>query len=158
MAENLITCRYFSDICYTCEKCLYCFKSLQKHPCKCKKDKKSQRTSNPKPGQQIYYHVFTPNQVLLSADLFLLAVNNKFDYNNNFEESFTYIFCNAYNNKFQWLRSKDKITNNKLDVLNTSSKESEKNLSSKRVLLKKIILIKKKIALKKIVLRRIAKK
>src|SRR6266540_5817468 len=101
MAENLITCRYFSDICYTCEKCLYCFKSLQKQTCKCKKDKKSQRTSNPKPGQQIYYHVFTPNQVLLSADLFLLAVNNKFDYNNNFEESFTYIFCNAYNNKFQ---------------------------------------------------------
>src|SRR6266498_5948639 len=101
MAENLITYRYLSGTCYTCKKCLYCFKSLRKHPCKCKKDKKPQRTSNPKPGQQIYYRVFTLNQVPLLADLFLLAANNKFDYNSNFEESFTYTFCDACNSKFQ---------------------------------------------------------
>ena len=63
-------------------------------------------------------------------NLFLLAANNKFNYNSNFEESFTYTFCSACNSKFQQLKSKNKITNNKLGALNIPSKESEKNLSS----------------------------
>ncbi len=82
------------------KKCLYCFKPLQKDPYTYEKNIKSLKISNPKSEQQIYHHVFTSSKLLLSADLFLFAANNKFSYNSNFEELFTYIFCDAYNSKF----------------------------------------------------------
>src|SRR6266498_3031536 len=135
MAE--IICKYFPGVCYTCQKCLYCFEPLQKNLCTCEKNIKPPKISNPKFGQQIYYRAYTPNKLLLSADLFLFAANNKFDYNNDFKRPFTYTLCGACNSKFQRLRSKDKEhqvdnNNDEPDDLDTSLKglDVENNLSS----------------------------
>ena len=107
MAEKS-TCKYLLGICYTCQKCLYCFKNPQQSLCKCKKNKQPARVSNPKRGQQIYQRIFTLNQLIPTANEFLSTANTKFDYNNNFNESFSYTFCAACNSKFQRLVDKDK--------------------------------------------------
>ena len=39
----------------------------------------------------------------------MLNANIKFDYNSNFEETFSYTFCSACNSKIQRLRNNDKI-------------------------------------------------
>ena len=92
--------------------------------------KKPVKISNLKSRQQIYHRVFASSKLLLSADLFLFAANNKFDYNSDFKNTFAYTFCGAYNSKFQRLRSKDKKvqTGNKNDK--PERLEVEDNLSS----------------------------
>ena len=100
------THKYLLGICYTCQKCLHCFQSSQQDSCKCKKNKQPLRT---KCGQQIYQRVFTPNPLFPKANKFLLDANIKFDYNSNFEETFSYTFCSACNSKIQRLRNNDKI-------------------------------------------------
>ena len=107
MAEKS-TCKYLLGTCYTCQKCLYCFKNPQQSLCKCKKNKQPARVSNPKRGQQIYQRIFTPNQPIPTANEFLYTANTKFNYNSNFNESFSYSFCAACNSKFQRLGDKDK--------------------------------------------------
>ncbi|GES98712.1 hypothetical protein GLOIN_2v1781259 [Rhizophagus clarus] len=107
MAE-ISTCKYLLGTCYTCQKCLYCFKTPQKNLCKCKKSKQPARVNNPKRGQQIYQRVFTPNQPIPTANEFLFTANTKFSYNSNFNDSFSYTFCTACNSKFQRLGDKDK--------------------------------------------------
>src|SRR3990170_3019043 len=149
MAEDLtVTCSYLSGVCYTYQKCLYCFILPQKNSCKCKKNIKPQRAKNPKSGQQIYFRAFTPNQSLPLSNKFLFDANNKFNYNSNFEEPFSYAFCGACNSKVQRLRDKDKgkdkgkvkkkikeilvdDDDNKLDASDSTLKELEDNLSSK---------------------------
>ena len=128
MAETIS--KYLLGICYTYQKYLYCFKPLLRRSCKCDKSKKPVKISNLKPGQQIYHRVFAPSELLLSADLFLFATNNKFDYNSDFKNTFAYTFCGACNSKFQRLRSKDKKvqTGNKNDK--PERLEVEDNLSS----------------------------
>ncbi|CAI2196954.1 87_t:CDS:1, partial [Funneliformis geosporum] len=69
--------------------------------CKCKKNKQLLRTKKPKRGQQIYQRAYTPNSSFLKANKFLFDVNTKFDYNSNFEGTFSYTFCSACNSKFQ---------------------------------------------------------
>ncbi|CAB5382958.1 unnamed protein product [Rhizophagus irregularis] len=107
MAEKS-TCKYFLGTCYTCQKCLYCFKIPQQRLCKCKKNKQPARVSNPKRGQQIYQRVFSPNKPIPTANEFLFTANTKFGYNSNFNELFSYTFCTACNSKFQRLGDKDK--------------------------------------------------
>ncbi|GES84314.1 hypothetical protein GLOIN_2v1473341 [Rhizophagus clarus] len=107
MAE-ISTCKYLLGTCYTCQKCLYCFKTPQKNLCKCKKSKQPARVNNPKRGQQIYQRVFTPNQPIPTANEFLFTANTKFSYNSNFNDSFSYTFYTACNSKFQRLGDKDK--------------------------------------------------
>ena len=103
------THKYLLGICYTCQKCLHCFQSSQQDSCKCKKSKQPLRTKKPKRGQQIYQRVFTPNLLFPKANKFLLDANIKFNYNSNFEETFSYTFCSACNSKIQRLRNNDKI-------------------------------------------------
>ena len=103
------THKYLLGICYTCQKCLHCFQSSQQDSCKCKKNKQPLRTKKPKRGQQIYQRVFTPNPLFPKANKFLLDANIKFNYNSNFEETFSYTFCSACNSKIQRLRNNDKI-------------------------------------------------
>ena len=103
------THKYLLGICYTCQKCLHCFQSSQQDSCKCKKSKQPLRTKKPKRGQQIYQRVFTPNPLFPKANKFLLDANIKFNYNSNFEETFSYTFCSACNSKIQRLRNNDKI-------------------------------------------------
>ena len=52
---------------------------------------------------------FTPNPLFPKANKFLLDANIKFNYNSNFEETFSYTFCSACNSKIQRLRNNDKI-------------------------------------------------
>src|SRR3989440_3439853 len=108
MTENL-TCKYLLGTCYSCQKCLHCFHSLQQKLCKCEKSKQPLRTKNLKRGQQIYQRAFTPNSTFSKANKFLFDANIKFDYNSNFEEAFSYTFCGACNSKIQRLRHNDKI-------------------------------------------------
>ncbi|CAB5378789.1 unnamed protein product [Rhizophagus irregularis] len=106
MAENL-TCNYLPGICYICQKCLRCFKLPQKNPCKCQKDKIS-RVKKPLHRQQIYQRAYTTNQIFLKLNNFLLDINTKFGYNNNFEKNFSYTTCSACNSKLQRLKTSDK--------------------------------------------------
>ncbi|CAI2202117.1 11491_t:CDS:2, partial [Funneliformis geosporum] len=82
----------------------------------------------PKRGQQIYQRAYTTNSSFPKANKFLFDVNTKFDYNSNFEGTFFYTFCSAYNSKFQHLRHEDKITSqqdNELSASGISSNEKE---------------------------------
>ncbi|UZO06844.1 uncharacterized protein OCT59_018968 [Rhizophagus irregularis] len=106
MAENL-TCNYLPGICYICQKCLRCFKLPQENPCKCQKDKIS-RVKKPLHGQQIYQRAYTTNQIFPKLNNFLLDINTKFGYNNNFEKNFSYTTCSACNSKLQRLKTSDK--------------------------------------------------
>ena len=47
MTENF-NCKYLLGICYSCQKCLYCFQSSQQNSCKCEKTKQPLRVKNPK--------------------------------------------------------------------------------------------------------------
>ena len=105
------TCKYFIGTCYGCQKCLFCFKLPQRNLCKCKKDIRPSRVANPKRGQQIYNRAFAPNQPLQAANKFLFTANTKFNYNSNFEETFSYTFCTSCNSKFQRLRGKERKKN-----------------------------------------------
>src|SRR5437764_1119341 len=106
MAEDF-NCKYLPGICYSCQKCLYCFKSRE-NSCKCKKNKQPSRVKNPKRGQQIYQRTYTPNPSLSKSNKYLLDANSRFGYNSNFEESFSYTFCSTCNSKIQRLRAADK--------------------------------------------------
>ncbi|CAB5388964.1 unnamed protein product [Rhizophagus irregularis] len=106
MVENL-TCNYLPGICYICQKCLRYFKLPQENPCKCQKDKIS-RVKKPLYGQQIYQRAYTTNQIFPKLNNFLLDINTKFGYNNNFEKNFSYTTCSACNSKLQRLKTSDK--------------------------------------------------
>ena len=130
MAEH----KYLLGTCYTCQKCLYCFEPAQLDSCTCKKSKQPSRAKKPKREQQIYQRVFTPNPLFPKANKFLLDANIKFDYNSNFEETFSYTFCSACNSKIQRLRNNDKIdkitqqvqeNNNKVNASDISLNEKE---------------------------------
>src|SRR5688572_9834114 len=107
MTENF-NCKYFLGICYSCQKCLYCFQSSQQNSCKCEKTKQPSRVKNPKRGQQIYQCSYTPDPSFPNSNEYLLNANTKFNYNSNFEKSFFYTFCGACNSQIQWLRIVDK--------------------------------------------------
>jgi hypothetical protein len=124
MAEH----KYLLGTCYTCQKCLYCFQPAQLDSCTCKKSKQPSRAKKPKRGQQIYQRVFTPNPLFPKANKFLLDANIKFDYNSNFEETFSYTFCSACNSKIQRLRNDDKIDKTTQQA-QVQEKDNEMNLS-----------------------------
>jgi hypothetical protein len=105
-----MTREYLSGTCYTCQKCLFCFTS---ESCECKKNIKPTRVSKPGRGQQIYPRAFTPNNNLQISNQFLFAANAKFQYNSNFNNTFSFTFCSACNSKFQRLRGSDKIAKQK---------------------------------------------
>ena len=112
------TRKYLPGSCYTCKKCLFCFTSKA---CKCEKNTKPTRVSKPNRGQQIYSRVFTPNEELQAANQFLFSANEKFQYNCNFNKSFSFTFCSACNSKFQRLKSSDKLAKRK--IRNTKKRE-----------------------------------
>lgn len=133
-----MTREYLPGICYTCQKCLFCFASKA---CICEKNIKPTRIGQPKRGQQIYSRVFTPNEELQAANQFLYCANEKFQYNSNFNNSFSFTFCSACNSKFQRLKDKDKLAKRKINstkkkrVVNKIKEEllveSNTNMSSK---------------------------
>ena len=104
-----MTRNYLPGTCYTCKKCLYCFKNLQVETCKCKKTIKPKRKSKPKSGQPIYPRLFKPSQCLSVANKFLFSANTKFQYNSDFDREFSFTFCSTCNSKFQCLKDKDKL-------------------------------------------------
>src|SRR6266496_477550 len=124
------TYKYLLGICYTCQKCLHCFQSSQQDSCKCKKSKQLLRTKKPKRGQQIYQCVFTSNLLFSKANKFLLDANIKYDYNSNFEETFSYTFCSACNSKIQCLRNNDKI-----DKITQQVQENDNEINALDILL-----------------------
>ncbi|CAB5388017.1 unnamed protein product [Rhizophagus irregularis] len=127
MVENL-TCNYLPGICYICQKCLRCFKLPQENPCKCQKDKIS-RVKKPLHGQQIYQCAYTTNQIFPKLNNFLLDINTKFGYNNNFEKNFSYTTCSACNSKLQRLKTNDLPTENSKRKVGSynNKKENEKD-------------------------------
>src|SRR6266536_604916 len=100
---EISTCNYLPGICYTCQKCLHCFKLPQESLCSCQK-KKPTRVKKPQHGQQTYQRAFTPNQPLPKLNQFLFNINIKFGYNSNFNEYFSYSSCSACNSKLQRLK------------------------------------------------------
>ncbi|GES85800.1 hypothetical protein GLOIN_2v1473341 [Rhizophagus clarus] len=116
MAE-ISTCKYLLGTCYTCQKCLYCFKTPQKNLCKCKKSKQPARVNNPKREQQIYQRVFTPNQPIPTANEFLFTANTKFSYNSNLMIHFHILFVQH-------------VTVNSKDVENDTFSEDKDNSSA----------------------------
>lgn len=118
-----MTREYLPGICYSCQRCLICFTSKN---CECEKKIKPTRVSKPKRGQQIYSRVFTPNKELQAANQFLFSASEKFQYNSNFDKSFSFTFCSACNSKFQRLKGSDK-RKNKSKKKGTFSKEKEES-------------------------------
>ncbi|CAB4390139.1 unnamed protein product [Rhizophagus irregularis] len=103
--------KYLPGICFACQKCLFCFNFS---PCNCNKNIKPTRVSKPEHGQQIYFHVYTPNKNLPTANYFLSSAETKFQYNSNFNEPFSFTFCSTCNSKYQRLKTKDKISKKKI--------------------------------------------
>jgi hypothetical protein len=125
-----MTREYLSGTCYTCQKCLFCFTS---ESCECKKYIKPTRVSKPERGQQIYSRAFTPNNNLQISNKFLFAANAKFQYNSNFNNTFSFTFCSACNSKFQRLRSSDKIAKQKNRFVKKKEKKGEVDKITKRI-------------------------
>jgi len=100
--------KYLPGTCYSCQKCLYCFQFSQENSCKCKKFVQPSRIKNPKRGQQIYQRSYTPDSAFPKSNEYLFDANNKFNYNSNFKEPFSYTFCGTCNSQIQRLRSADK--------------------------------------------------
>jgi len=125
-----MTREYLSGTCYTCQKCLFCFTS---ESCECKKNIKPTRVSKPERGQQIYSRAFTPNNNLQISNKFLFAANAKFQYNSNFNNTFSFTFCSACNSKFQRLRGSDKIANQKSRVIKKKEKKGEVDKITKKI-------------------------
>src|SRR5581483_11002428 len=128
-----MTREYLSGICYTCKKCLFCF-TLK--TCKCKKSVKPTRVSKPEHVQQIYSCVYTPNEDLQEANQFLFSANEKFKYNSNFNDSFSFTFCSACNSKFQKLKGNNKIAKRKnrhIKKKEVFTKEKEKKKSAAKM-------------------------
>lgn len=127
----MASCKYLPGTCYTCQKCLYCFKPSLRNPCTCPKEKRRTRVKTPQQGQQIYQRVFKPNQPFPLANQFLFKANIEFGYDSNFKEQFSFTFCSACNSKNQRLRNKDKKGQAKNDdvleliILDDSSKEDD---------------------------------
>jgi hypothetical protein len=134
MAE--VNCKYLLGTCYSCQKCLYCFELPQQNPCKCNKNKQPTRNKHPKRGQQIYQRSFTPDLSFPTANKYLFDANIKFDYNSNFEKSFSYTFCSTCNSQIQRYRNADKkaqeIQIKENDVLDDSSNEKEVDDTNKK--------------------------
>ena len=108
-----MTRKYLLGICYTCQKCLFCFNS-KSYECECNKNIKPKRKQGkPEPGQQIYSCKFTPNQDFPTANQFLFAANTKFQYNSNFDNTFPFTFCSTCNSSHQRFKKKDKKTRKK---------------------------------------------
>jgi hypothetical protein len=118
-----------------CKKCLYCFQFSQENSCNCKKNVQPTRVKNPKRGQQIYQRSYTPNPAFPKSNEYLFEANNKFGYNSNFEEPFSYTFCGTCNSQIQRLRSIDKqIQKNKhtqMERRNNKVNVSDDSLSGK---------------------------
>jgi hypothetical protein len=125
-----MTREYLSGTCYTCQKCLFCFTS---ESCECKKNIKPTRVRKPERGQQIYSRAFTPNNNLQISNKFLFAANAKFQYNSNFNNTFSFTFCSACNSKFQRLRSSDKIANQKNRFVKKKEKKGEVDKITKKI-------------------------
>uniref|UniRef100_U9UQS9 Uncharacterized protein n=1 Tax=Rhizophagus irregularis (strain DAOM 181602 / DAOM 197198 / MUCL 43194) TaxID=747089 RepID=U9UQS9_RHIID len=88
-----------------------CFKDAMlklEEPCKCNKNKQPTRTKHPKRAQQIYQCTFKPDPLFPKANKYLFDANEKFGYNSNFEESFSYTFCSTCNSKIQRYRNADR--------------------------------------------------
>ena len=117
-----MTREYLFGICYTCQKCLICFTS---ESCECKKHIKPTRVSKPERGQQIYSRVFTPNNNLHTSNQFLFAANTKFQYNSDFNNTFSFIFCSACNSKFQRLKGNDKTAKQKNRIVKYIEKKKK---------------------------------
>jgi hypothetical protein len=118
-----MTRKYLPGICYTCQKCLICFSSKT---CDCEKVVKLTRVKKPKRGQQIYSRLFTPNEKLEATNQFLYSANKKYQYNNNFNESFSFTLCTACNSKLQRLKSNDKLAKTKNKFKKKGSIKEEK--------------------------------
>ncbi|GBC25675.2 hypothetical protein GLOIN_2v1473341 [Rhizophagus irregularis DAOM 181602=DAOM 197198] len=65
-------------------------------------------TKHPKRAQQIYQCTFKPDPLFPKANKYLFDANEKFGYNSNFEESFSYTFCSTCNSKIQRYRNADR--------------------------------------------------
>ena len=141
MAENL-SCKYLLGMCYSCNKCLYCFTFPQQNrSCKCEKDKQPLRTKNPKYGRQIYQRLFVPDPSFPKSNEYLFDANTRFGYNSNFEESFSYTFCGTCNSQIQRLRKADRENqkaqtqieenDNEIDALSDLSSEKEVDYGNK---------------------------
>ncbi|UZO01552.1 uncharacterized protein OCT59_020066 [Rhizophagus irregularis] len=84
------------------------FLTIFQEPCKCNKNKQPTRTKHPKRAQQIYQCTFKPDPLFPKANKYLFDANEKFGYNSNFEESFSYTFCSTCNSKIQRYRNADR--------------------------------------------------
>lgn len=133
MAE-VLNCKYLLGICYSCQKCLYCFTFPRRNrPCKCEKDIQPSRVKNPKSGQQIYQRLYVPDPSFPRSNEYLFEANTRFGYDSNFEELFSYTFCGTCNSKIQRLREADKNAqqaqiegnDNEVDALSNSLSEKE---------------------------------
>src|SRR5256884_2876961 len=73
-----------------------------------KKIGKTIRIKNSKPRTPIIQPSFSSKLSFPKINEFLIDANNKFNYNSNFKEPFSYTFCGTCNSQIQRLRSADK--------------------------------------------------
>jgi hypothetical protein len=111
----------------------------QQEPCKCNKNKQPTRTKHPKRAQQIYQRTFKPDPLFPKANKYLFDANEKFGYNSNFEESFSYTFCSTCNSKIQRYRNADrkdqqtlKKNNNKVAPSDLSNEKEVVNVDKEK--------------------------
>ncbi|CAB4489346.1 unnamed protein product [Rhizophagus irregularis] len=126
-----LNCKYLLGICYSCQKCLYCFKLSQQEPCKCDKNKQPKRTKYPKRRQQIYQRTYKPDSLFPKANKYLFDANDKFGYNSNFEEPFSYTFCSTCNSQIQWYRNADKKVQ-QIQIKQNDNKVTPSDLSNEK--------------------------
>ncbi|CAG8807202.1 3507_t:CDS:2, partial [Gigaspora margarita] len=105
--------------CYSCQKCLLCFKEFSIYSCDCnqKTKPKASNQSNRK-TIRVYSRKYIPNNLSPSQEEFFKQADDC--YSSNFNQNFTVCFCSACHSKYERIK---KIKSNTTDIkkLNTTN-------------------------------------
>ncbi|CAG8681235.1 5835_t:CDS:1, partial [Scutellospora calospora] len=119
---------YLIGTCYSCQKCLLCFKEFSIYPCGCNQITKPKaiNQSNEK-TIRVYSRKYIPNNLSSSQEEFFKQANNCFGYNSDFNQTFSVCFCSACHSKYERIK---KVKSNIIDIEKLNTTDIEKSESS----------------------------
>ncbi|KAF0481612.1 hypothetical protein F8M41_023531 [Gigaspora margarita] len=120
---------YLIGTCYSCQKCLFCFKESSIYSCSCNQKTKP-KASNQSNGKtiRVYSQKYIPNNLSPSQEEFFKQADDCFGYSSNFNQTFSVCFCSTFHSKYERIK---KVKSNTTDIkkLNTTNtKQSESSL------------------------------
>ncbi|RIB23017.1 hypothetical protein C2G38_2033090 [Gigaspora rosea] len=105
---------YLIGTCYSCQKCLLCFKEFSIYPCGCnQKTKPKACNQSNKKTIRVYSRKYVPNNLSSNQKEFFKQADNSFGYNSNFNQTFSVSFCSACHSKYEHIK---KVKSNTTEI------------------------------------------